>query len=130
MRLVAWNCRAGFHRKLEVLSALAPDVAVVAECASLDILAHKAPDFAPRSSVWVGNNPQKGLGVFSFGSYRLVREDAEAGNPSITFALPVSVTGPSAFHLLAVWAHHGLAGRHKAEPGPTLRALAAYHRRD
>src|SRR5712692_2406889 len=43
VRLVAWNCRSGFHRKLESLAVLAPDVAVVSECASPEILASKAP---------------------------------------------------------------------------------------
>src|SRR5216684_4827436 len=67
MRLVSWNCRSGFHRKLESLATLAPDIAIVSECASLEILARKVPGLRPTSAVWVGSNPHKGLGVFSFG---------------------------------------------------------------
>ena len=92
MRLVSWNCRSGFHRKLEALHALAPDVAIIPECCSLEILARKAPGLAPTSALWIGTNPNKGLGVFSFGPHRLVRDDAY--DPSITYALPVRVTGP------------------------------------
>ena len=126
MRLVAWNCRSGFHRKLEALHALAPDVAIIAECCSLEILARKAPGLAPTSALWIGNNPNKGLGVFSFGAHRLVQDDAY--DPSITYALPVRVTGPGqrVFHLMALWAHHGLAGTRMSTVGPTLQALAAY----
>ena len=111
MRLVAWNCRSGFHRKLAVLHALAPDIAVIPECSSLEILGRKAPALAPASALWIGTNPNKGLGVFSFGSHRLERDDAY--DPSISYALPVRVTGSdhSAFHLVAMWAHHGLSGR-------------------
>lgn len=126
MRLVAWNCRSGFHRKLEALHALAPDVAIIAECCSLEILARKAPGLAPTSALWIGNNPNKGLGVFSFNAHRLVQDDAY--DPSITYALPVRVTGPGqkVFHLMALWAHHGLAGTRMSTVGPTLQALAAY----
>jgi hypothetical protein len=105
VRLVAWNCRSGFHRKLEALRELAPDVAIVAECCSPE----KAPDLQATSALWIGDNPNKGLGVFSFGGLSLVRDDAY--DPSIPYVLPVRVeteTG-NAFHVLAVWAHDGLA---------------------
>jgi exodeoxyribonuclease III len=130
MRLVAWNCRSGFHRKLAVLHALAPDVAIIPECSSLEILGRKAPDLAPTSALWIGNNPNKGLGVFSFGPHRLVRDDAY--DRSITYALPVRVEttdprlGEIAFHLVAMWAHHGLSGRTMSTQGPMLQALATY----
>src|SRR5450755_438224 len=120
MRLVSWNCRSGFHRKLEALHALAPDVAIIPECCSLETLARKAPGLAPTSALWIGTNPNKGLGVFSFGQLKLVQD--EAYDPSISYALPVRVigrgagagagagagvgAGESAFHLVALWAHH------------------------
>jgi hypothetical protein len=69
MRLVSWNCGWGFHRKISALSALAPDVAIVQECADLGTLARKAPEFTPTDALWTGNNPHRGLGVFSFGPY-------------------------------------------------------------
>jgi endonuclease/exonuclease/phosphatase family metal-dependent hydrolase len=114
------------HRKLAALRGLAPDVAIVAECANLDILQSKAPDLLPTSALWVGDNPNKGLGVLSFGPYRLVRDDAY--DASIQYALPVRVEAPGGggFHLVAIWAHHGLAGRTMAKLGPTLQALATY----
>ncbi|HEY3058476.1 MAG TPA: hypothetical protein VGL99_05825 [Chloroflexota bacterium] len=126
MRLVTWNCRSGFHRKLAALRALTPDLAIVPECTSLDILSVKAPGLIPTGAVWIGDNPNKGLAVFSFGSYRLTQDDAY--DPAIQYALPVRVDGPgnSTFHLLALWAHHGLSGRTVATVGPVLRALAVY----
>jgi exodeoxyribonuclease-3 len=126
VRLVAWNCRSGFPRKLEALLALGPDVAIIPECCSLDILNSKAPGLAPTSALWVGDNPNKGRGVFAFGSHRLVRD--EAYDPAIQYALPVRVEGPgqSTFHVVALWAHHGLSGRTMSTLGPTLQALAAY----
>lgn len=124
MRLVSWNCGAGFHCKVQSLLALRPDIAVIQGCSNLEILAAKAPDFRPAAALWTGNNRNRGLAVFSFGEYRLKQAD-ETDN-SITYALPVRVTGPSTFNLLALWSHYGKTPVRVADPGPTLRALDAY----
>jgi exodeoxyribonuclease-3 len=123
MRLVSWNCGSGFHRKVKALCALAPDVAIVQECADLDTLARKAPEFSPTCAIWTGNNPNRGLGVFSFGRYRLERAGDDA---TITYALAARVLGPSTFNLVALWSHYGTAPLRVATPGPTLMALRAY----
>ena len=106
------------------MSALAPDVAVVQECADLDTLARKAPEFEPTSAIWTGNNPNRGLGVFSFGPYRLER--AGGDDATITYAVPTRVRGPSSFNLVGLWAHYGTAPLRVATPGPTLMALRTY----
>jgi exodeoxyribonuclease-3 len=126
VRLVAWNCRSAFHRKIDALMRIRPDIAIVAECANLQLLFQRAPaTFDPSSAIWVGSsNPQKGLAVFAFGEYRLTR--AERYDPPITFAVPLHVDGPLPLNLLAVWAHYGLAPLRKSTRGPTLRALARY----
>ena len=115
MRLISWNCGSGFHRKIKALSTLAPDVAIVQECADLDTLAHKAPEFAPTAALWTGDNPHRGLGVFSFGPYRLARTDAS--DATITYALPARVVGPSTFNLVALWSHYGRTPVRVAAPG-------------
>ncbi len=122
MRLVAWNCCMALHRKIDVLMALEPDVAVISECAEPDQVWEKAPAFEPDSSVWIGRNIHKGLGVFTFNGYDATL--AEAFDPSIRLIAPVRITGPAAFNLLAVWVQ--LDGHRKAEPGPMIRALDAY----
>lgn len=126
MRLVAWNCNGGFHRKSAALAALAPDVAILSECADLDILRRKAPAFAPTGAFWAGDNPQRGLAVFSFGGYRLSR--SRSYDAAITYALPVRVKGTATFNLVAVWAHHHRTPFKQAAPGPTLQALQVYRR--
>jgi hypothetical protein len=121
MRVVSWNCGDGLHRKFSALHALAPDVAIVQECADLDTLVRKAPGFAPADALWSGRNPNRGLGVFSFGRYRLKR--AARDDPAITYALPARVAGPCSFNLLALWAHYGKAPVRVGSPGPALLAL-------
>ena len=124
MRIVSWNCGSGFHRKIRALSLLAPDIAIVQECSDLATLARKAPEFTPAAALWTGSNPNRGLGVFSFGPYRLAR--AADDDSAITYALPARVLGPSCFNLLALWSHYGKAPVRVAAPGPTLLALRAY----
>jgi exodeoxyribonuclease III len=126
MRLVSWNCGSGFHRKIAALLQLAPDVAIVQECADLDTLARRAPEFAPTSALWTGANPNRGLGVFSFGPYRLER--AKDDDATITYALPTRVLGPSRFNLVALWSHYATTPVRVASPGPTLQALRAHAR--
>lgn len=124
MRIVTWNCGAGFHRKYAALQSLAPDVAIVQECAELATLAFKTPGFAPSSALWTGDNPHKGLGVFSFGPYKLT--NCGVDDRSITYALGARVTGPHAFNLVGLWAHYGKSPLRVSSPGPTLLALQNY----
>jgi hypothetical protein len=69
MRLVAWNCRLGFIASSSV-AGFAPDVAIVPEFGSLEILQSKAPGLTLSSALWIGDNPHKGLGVFFLRSAR------------------------------------------------------------
>jgi len=122
MRLIAWNCAGAFHRKLEPMMALEPDIAVVSECAEPDVLAARAmlPDFAA-PPIWTGRNPNKGLAVFFF--------NGAAGrlHGDLHWILPIEISTPRRFNLLAVWAQNASAGnRRKANPGPLRRALDFY----
>jgi hypothetical protein len=106
--------------------AMAPDVAVLSECADLETLRAKAPGFEPSDACWVGHNRNKGLAVFAFGDYRLRRYGR--GDPSITHAIPVRVRSVATFNLLAVWAHHGKTFYDFGMAGPTQRAVRRYKR--
>lgn len=114
------------HDKLSALAELMPDVAVVPECANQATLRSKAPLFVPPSVVWVGDNPNKGLGVFAFGDYRVSLDPCY--DASIRWIAPVRVEGPVSFHLLAVWAIHSRepGETRKDVVGPVLTALDRY----
>lgn len=124
MRIVAWNCAKALHNKFDPLLALKPDIAVISECAEPEVLARKCdlPAFSAQP-IWSGGNPNSGLGIFFF--------NGAAGhihgrlNSGLRLMLPVEVTAPRRFNLLAVWA---LTGLRKADPGPLLRALDFHHR--
>ena len=109
MRLVTWNCCSGpLGRKLSDLATLAADIAVVPECPRIEE--------RPGAAVWRGAKPTKGLAVFATGPWRVHRAPAPRGLPR--YALPVQVSGPESFLLLAVW----------AMPHPTIPYVRGMHR--
>ena len=115
MRLVTWNCsRGAFALKVPFLNSLMPDVAVVQECGR--------PIVENDQRVWFGDNPRQGLAVQAAGAYRLRPLPTIAEVPP--HAVPVEVTGPRSFTLLAVWSK-----RHAQYPyvEGVVRAVELYH---
>ena len=126
MRIVAWNCNMALERKLELLLALDPDIAVISECAEPDRLRLRSKvAWLEGEPVWVGRNPHKGLAVFAFNGYSV--RLADGYQPSLRYIAPVHVEGPARCNLLAVWAQNASAGSiRKHQLGPLRRALSRY----
>ena len=124
MRIVAWNCNMALHRKYERLLSLQPDIAIISECASAELVAQKAKSFDPHSSIWIGDNRNKGLGVFTFGSFKAMLSPMY--KDSFPYIAPVQIDGPTRFNLLAVWACHAKENSYEAKFGPLWRAISAY----
>ena len=114
------------HRKWDELLSLKPDVAIISETANTDILHHRGLDeFDARTSAWMGKNPNKGLGVFTFNEFEITRH--EPFYPYLNYVLPVHVTGRFDFNLLAVWAQNASAGiTRKHQLGPLRRGMRKY----
>ena len=92
MRIVAWNCNMALHRKVDVLLDLAPDIAVVCECAEPERLRLRSrSSWMQGDPVWIGRNPHKGLAVFAFNGY--VVRLAESYHPALRYIAPVHVGG-------------------------------------
>lgn len=102
MRILVWNINMAAHKKVALLRQLAPDIAILPECASPEVIVAKCPEFTFTDAQWVERSRHKGLGVFSFGEVHLTR--ARSFDPRFEVFLPLRVSGPSQFHLLAVWA--------------------------
>jgi len=106
VRIVAWNCGGGFHRKWPFVAELRPDVAIVAECCQPDRLT----DLGFGTSAWVGRLHYKGLGVFGFGEWSVVERPIEE---HLEWVLPVDVSGPADLLLVAL-----CAANHRAKSHP------------
>lgn len=101
MRLISWNCKGAFGRKHASVAELAPDVLVLPECGRMRALNNVLNCAPVRSFEWIGDNPRKGLGVVSYGSYSLRVHPSY--DPKLRWILPLDVDGPTPFTLIAVW---------------------------
>jgi exonuclease III len=101
MRLIAWNCKGAFHRKHAFAAAMRPDILVVPESERLPGLSQSLESPTVRSFEWFGSKPSKGLAVISYGDYAL--EVHPSYDPCHQWIVPLSVSGPVDFVLLAVW---------------------------
>lgn len=127
MRLVAWNCNGGFHRKAAALAALEPDIAVISECAQAHLLEARGLAVDRRRFLWVGTNANKGLAVLAFRGWHLSLD--ESWKPNLHHIAPVWLEGPARLALLAVWAQNASGGvTRKRQLGPLRRALSHYRR--
>ena len=102
------------------------DIAVICECATPERLRVRSNiDWIDAEPVWIGDNPNKGLGVFAFNGYAVKME--EPHYPTLRHIAPVRISGPASLNLLAVWAQNASAGiTRKHQSGPLRRALTKY----
>ena len=92
-----------FRRKAHLILKHNPDILVVPECEHIDKLQFSDSALSPRDMLWFGNNQHKGLGIFSYGNYRLKLRKTH--NPNLQTIIPVSVSGGEFdFTLYAIWA--------------------------
>jgi len=105
MKIIAWNCNMAFRRKAECMLAHKPDIVVIPECEHPDKLLFNNNIQAPSDALWFGNNFNKGLGIFSYCSYRFTVLDVY--NEKLQLIVPIEVkTKKTNFILFAVWANN------------------------
>ncbi|HEX9459270.1 MAG TPA: hypothetical protein VGA84_09010 [Thermoanaerobaculia bacterium] len=93
MRLVTWNCcRGRAEAKLPLLATLNPSIAVVQECGR--------PSDDNHSCLWFGDRPRQGVAILGSSEYRI---EPIKPRRAPRYHLPIQVTGPRSFFLLAVW---------------------------
>lgn len=94
-----------FRKKAELLLAHKPDILVIQECEHPDKIKFGKDMPEPTDVLWVGDNTNKGLGVFSFSGFKFKR--LRKYNPALKLILPVKVYNDEMeFLLYAVWANN------------------------
>jgi hypothetical protein len=78
------------------MAPLEPDIAVIQECARPTL------DFDQQQCVWFGANPTQGVGIVTRGAFTVIPGPFDSRLDHSVF--PAIVSGPTSFHLLAVWA--------------------------
>lgn len=105
MKLVTWNCQGAFRKKADIILAQKPDILVVQECEHPDKLIFNSNTQHPNDFLWVGENKNKGLGIFSYSDFTFQLIDNP--NTDIKFVAPILVTnGKTDFILFAIWANN------------------------
>ena len=105
MRLISWNCQGGFRKKADVILNYQPDILVVQECEHPDKLIFSSATQKPNDLLWFGDNHHKGLGIFSYSTYKF--QVPAQYNSELKIVVPVYVSGGQAdFTLFAIWANN------------------------
>ena len=92
-----------FRKKAESILSYKPDILIIPECEHIEKIILKGETIKPNDSLWFGKNLNKGLGIFSYGNYKL--RLLEIHNPEIKTIVPIQVSGGEYdFILFAIWA--------------------------
>jgi len=105
MRLTTWNCAGALHKKMQKLSSLKADIAVVPECSKSFVQNLRGDEC---SAFWSGGAYEpKGLGVLWKRGWTLSRIGRSNAEESFDYwIVPFDVQGPENFTLIAVWSQH------------------------
>lgn len=105
MKIITWNCNMAFRRKAGIILEYKPDILVVQECEHPDKLKFSDGIIKPTDILWIGENKNKGLGIFSYSNFRFKLHRSH--NPEFKLIAPVRVSdGQAGFMLYAVWANN------------------------
>lgn len=113
-----------YRKKAGYILSQKPDIVIVPECEHPDKLQFPAGTRLPKDVYWAGTNLHKGLGVFSYSTYRFrLHPSYDASFKNI---LPLIVTGGKIdFTLFAIWANNP-ADKGYEYVGQVWKALSYY----
>jgi hypothetical protein len=114
------------HKKVEPLMSLEADVAVIQECAEFTNISANRQGIPCTDIQWIGHQKNKGLGVFSFGDFKIQKHESFSSN--FHLFMPIIVAGPVNFNLMAVWAYnHRVPNTYPNGSGGPFDAFSYYH---
>ena len=94
-----------FRKKVAQLLAYLPDLLIIPECEHPKKILFDPTLPQPTTALWFGSNLNKGLGIFSFGEFRLKLRRIH--NPDFRMVVPITVKSPDKeFSLYAIWANN------------------------
>ncbi|RPJ77825.1 MAG: endonuclease/exonuclease/phosphatase family protein, partial [Alphaproteobacteria bacterium] len=120
MRIITWNCNMAFRKKYEKILPYDPDLLVVPECEHPDKFDNKFYDTA----LWIGDNRNKGLAVFSFNDFEITIHESYCKN--FKYVLPVKVSNNKAINVIAVWSQNNKEDPRKRYIGEIWQSLKYY----
>jgi exodeoxyribonuclease III len=105
MKIITWNCNMAFRKKAAIILKHKPDIVVVQECEHPDKLKFTTGTPEPTDMLWIGDNENKGLGIFSYSNFKFKLHKTH--NPALKLIAPIKVSnGDINFMLYAIWANN------------------------
>lgn len=90
-----------FRNKTAILDEFNPDIAIIQECESKEVLETKKSKIEFNDYIWLGKNKNKGLGVMTFNGFHV---ELLNHNEDFQYILPVRIYKDQVeFFLLAIW---------------------------
>lgn len=102
MKIISWNCNMAFRKKSKAILDLSPDILVVQECEHISKYKEHELISASNQFIWIGENLNKGIGIFSFNEYQIKLSDTYSDR--YKYIIPLEVSGDKNFNLFAIWA--------------------------
>ncbi len=123
MKFITWNCCRAFKNKHVYLLSHNPDLLIIPECEKPE----KIKKEFYHQSVWVGDNENKGLGIFSLNNIDIQRHESYCNE--YRYVVPVVVSNPesnNSINLIAIWSQNNKEDRNRRYIGEVYSALSYY----
>jgi exonuclease III len=102
LKILSWNCNGAMRKKLDLVDSFKADIIVIQECEdptrSTDEIYKK---WAGDNYFWIGENKNKGLGLFAKSEYQLKKLEWKA--PKLRYFISCSVN--DSFNIIGLWCH-------------------------
>ncbi len=89
-----------FRKKFAEILSCDPDLLIVPECEHPDKFDYKFYF----DSLWVGNNRNKGLGVFSFNNIEITLHESYC--EAYKYIIPIKVANSKVANIIAIWSQN------------------------
>lgn len=105
MKILTWNCNGAFRKKFEKISDFDADIYIIQECEKPSESKHKEYIRWAENHIWVGDNKNKGIGIFTRNNFKLEKLNwsNEFKNSHVKYFLPCRINNK--LNLLGVWTH-------------------------
>lgn len=100
MKIISWNCQGKFREKFQYIEAYDADIYVIQECENPVVTKHSTYQKFASNHMWIGNNKNKGLGIFA--KEGIILKDNGWQNFLLRHFLSVRINDE--LDILAVWA--------------------------
>lgn len=109
LRIVSWNCNGALRKKFSTIAELDADVYIIQECEDPARVIKKPQGYESftKGGLWVGENKNKGLGVFVRDGLLIEKGELDQtwNGLNLKWFLPFTVQNKQ--KMLAVWSHRG-----------------------